>query len=55
MVYHPPTPLKIDASHLVNSQVNEVSLALTDQHGTRINSLLGETYSVVLVIEYDEE
>ena len=27
---------------------------LTDQHGTRINDLLGESYSVVLVLEYDE-
>ena len=39
---------------MVNSQVNQVSLALTDQHGTRIDDLLGESYSVVLVIEYDE-
>ena len=54
MVYRPPTPLKIDSSHLIGAQVNQVSLALTDQHGTRINDLLGESYSVVLVLEYDE-
>ena len=54
MVYRPPTPLKIDSSHLIGAQVNQVSLALTDQHGTRIDDLLGESYSVVLVIEYDE-
>ena len=54
MVYRPPTPLKIDSSHLIGAQVNQVSLALTDQHGTRIGDLLGESYSVVLVLEYDE-
>ena len=46
--------MKIDSSHLIGAQVNQVTLALTDQHGTRINDLLGESYSVVLVLEYDE-
>ena len=54
MVYRPSQPIKIDASHLINTRLQEVSLALVDQHGTRLDSLQGEKYSVVLVVEWEE-
>ena len=54
MVYRPSQPIKIDASHLINTRLQEVSLALVDQHGARLDSLQGEKYSVVLVVEWEE-
>ena len=51
MVYRPPLPIKVDVSHLIGGLVSEVKLMLVDQHGTQIDSLLGEKFSVVLVIE----
>lgn len=53
MVYRPTTPLKIDASHLIGARLQDVNVALVDQHGVGLTSLLGEKYSVVLVVEYD--
>jgi hypothetical protein len=53
MVYHPPTPLKIEASHLVGAWLSDVNVALVDQHGVALTSLLGEKFGVVLVLEYD--
>ena len=51
MVFRPPLPIKVDVSHLIGGLVSEVKLMLVDQHGTQIDSLLGEKFSVVLVIE----
>ena len=53
MVYRPSNPLKIDASHLIGARLQDINVALVDQHGVALNSLQGEKYSVVLVIEYD--
>jgi hypothetical protein len=53
MVYRPTTLLKIDASHLIGARLQDVNVALVDQHGVGLTSLLGEKYSVVLVVEYD--
>ena len=53
MVYRPPTPLKIEASHLVGARLSDVNVALVDQHGVALTSLLGEKFSVVIVLEYD--
>ena len=51
MIFRPPLPIKVDVSHLIGGLVSEVKLMLVDQHGTQIDSLLGEKFSVVLVIE----
>ena len=51
MVFRPPLPIKVDVSHLIGGLVSEVKLMLVDQHGTQIDSLLGEKFSVVLVLE----
>jgi hypothetical protein len=51
MVFRPPLPIKVGVSHLIGGLVSEVKLMLVDQHGTQIDSLLGEKFSVVLVIE----
>ena len=51
MVFRPPLPIKVDVSHLIGGTVDQVKLMLTDQHGLQIDSLLGEKFSVVLVIE----
>jgi hypothetical protein len=53
MVYRPATPLKVDASHLIGARVAEINMALVDQHGAGLESLLGEKFSTVLVVEYD--
>ena len=53
MVYRPPTPLKIDASHLIGGRVQDVNVTLVDQHGNGLTSLLGEKFSTVIVLEYD--
>lgn len=53
MVYRPSTPLKVDASHLIGARLQDINVSLVDQHGVALNSLQGEKYSVVLVIEYD--
>ena len=53
MVYRPTTPLKIDASHLIGARLQDINVALVDQHGVGLTSLLGEKFSVVLVVEYD--
>ena len=51
MVFRPPLPIKVDVSHLIGGTIQEVRLMLVDQHGTQIDSLLGEKFSAVLVIE----
>ena len=51
MVFRPPNPIKVDVSHLIGASVQEIKLMLVDQHGTQIDSLLGEKFSAVLIIE----
>ena len=51
MVFRPPLPIKVDVSHLIGGSIQEIKLMLVDQHGTQIDSLLGEKFSAVLVIE----
>jgi hypothetical protein len=38
---------------LVGARLSDVNVALVDQHGVALTSLLGEKFSVVLVLEYD--
>ena len=40
-----------DVSHLIGGTIDQVKLMLVDQHGLQIDSLLGEKFSCVLVIE----
>eukprot|EP01046_Picozoa_sp_COSAG06_P009626 COSAG06_NODE_505_length_14944_cov_17.290901_2_plen_457_part_00 len=51
MVFRPPLPIKVDVSHLIGGTLTEVKMMLVDQLGLQIDSLLGEKFSVVLVIE----
>ena len=51
MVFRPPNPIKVDVSHLIGASVQEIKLMLVDQHGAQIDSLLGEKFSAVLIIE----
>ncbi len=51
MVCRPPNPIKVDVSHLIGGTIDQVKLMLVDQHGLQIDSLLGEKFSCVLVIE----
>ena len=51
MVFRPPNPIKVDVSHLIGGTIDQVKLMLVDQHGLQIDSLLGEKFSCVLVIE----
>jgi hypothetical protein len=51
MVFRPPLPIKVDVSHLIGGTLTEVKMMLVDQLGVQIDSLLGEKFSVVLVIE----
>ena len=51
MVFRPPNPIKVDVLHLIGGTVDQVKLMLVDQHGLQIDSLLGEKFSCVLVIE----
>ena len=41
----------MDVSHLTGGTTDQVKLMLADQRGLRIDSLLGEKFSCVLVIE----
>ena len=51
MVYRPTTPLKIDASHLIGARLQDVNVALVDQHGVGLSSLLGEKYSELPAVD----
>ena len=51
MVFRPPNPIKVDVSHLIGGTIDQVKLMLVDQHGLQIDSLLGEKFSCVLIIE----
>lgn len=51
MVFRPPNPIKVDVSHLIGGTIDQVKLMLVDQHGLQIDSLLGEKFSCVLVVE----
>ena len=51
MVFRPPNPIKVGVSHLIGGTIDQVKLMLVDQHGLQIDSLLGEKFSCVLVIE----
>jgi hypothetical protein len=39
--------LKIDASHLIGARLQDVNVALVDQHGVGLSSLLGEAVRIV--------
>ena len=51
MVFRPPNPIKVHVSHLIGGTIHQVKLMLVDHHDLQIDSLLGEKFSCVLVIE----
>jgi len=53
LVFSPDQVLKANVDHLIGTSVRQVSLALVDQHGQQLTTLLGEHWSTILVIEVE--
>jgi hypothetical protein len=53
LVFAPDQVLKSNVDHLIGTSVQTVSLALVDQHGVQLSTLLGEHWSVILVLEVE--
>ena len=49
--YAPDNPLRANVDHLIGTDVSDLTLALVDQHGTQLTTLLGEHWSTILCIE----
>ena len=53
MIFAPDQTLKSNVDHLIGTSVQTLSLALVDQHGAQLTTLLGEHWSVILVLEVE--
>ena len=53
LIFAPDQVLKANVDHLIGTSVQTVSLALVDQHGQQLTTLLGEHWSTILVIEVE--
>ena len=53
LIFAPDQTLKSNVDHLIGTSVQTVSLALVDQHGAQLTTLLGEHWSVILVLEVE--
>jgi hypothetical protein len=53
LIFAPDQTLKSNVDHLIGTSVQTVSLALVDQHGVQLTTLLGEHWSVILVLEVE--
>ena len=53
LVFAPDQVLKSNVDHLIGTSVQTISLALVDQHGVQLSTLLGEHWSAILVLEVE--
>lgn len=53
LIFAPDQVLKANVDHLIGTSVQTISLALVDQHGQQLSTLLGEHWSTILVLEVE--